>query len=409
MPLNPHKRIKVVRIIARLNIGGPAIHAALLTEGLNKDIFDSLLVCGSLDRSEGDMYYYAKEKNVNPIIIPQLQRRVSLFNDLIAFIKIYFLIRKERPDIIHTHTAKAGALGRLAGIMHNAVNPGRGCRLIHTFHGTVLEGYFGKIRSKFFIWVERSLAYFTDSIIVVSQAIKEELLKFKIGNPQKIAVIPLGLEMEKLLNMARSCDDTSLFRVGIVGRLVPIKNHRMFLEAAKLFLNKQKLPSGSCGFFIIGDGELREKLEAYALKLGIEGFVKFLGWMRDVPKVYSSLDVVVLTSLNEGTPVSLIEAMAAARPVIATDVGGVRDLFIKTKDYGITTNNRIRLYENGILCKNHDAQGLKEALCLFYDNPRLRQEMATCARNFVRDRFSKERLIKDIEMLYNRYLKRSGS
>lgn len=401
------RKIKVIRIIARLNIGGPAIHTVLLTEGLDKDEFQTILVTGRVESSEGDMQYYAHKKNVCPIIIPQLQRKINFFNDFIAFAKIYRLIKREKPDIIHTHTAKAGALGRLAGIMYNATSFNRRCRLIHTFHGTILQGYFGKITSKFFIGIERILAYFTDCIIVVSQGIKEELLKFKIGDPQRIAVIPLGLELEELLTTAPARSN-SLFKVGIIGRLVPVKNHRLFLEAVKIFSDTQKLSTDSCRFFVIGDGKLRRDLEDYATKLGIDKFVEFLGWTKQVSQIYGSLDTVVLTSLNEGTPVSLIEAMAAARPVIATDVGGVKDLFIRKEDYIFQDAQGLRVYDNGVLCKTQDPQCLAEAFSLLASDRILREKMGSAGREFVKSRFSKERLIRDIEILYNNCLKRRG-
>ena len=404
MAVNLKKKIKVLRIIARLNIGGPAVHTILLTEGLNNNEFDSILVTGTIDKGEKDMLYFAKSKNVMPIIIPQLKRKINLFNDAIAFWKIFCIVKKERPDIIHTHTAKAGALGRGAGVLYNLTSVHK-CKLIHTFHGTVLEGYFGWLASRIFLLIERISGFFTDTIIVVSGSIKKDLLSKKIGSPQKIAVIPLGLELEKLLALNFDNARGSLLRIGIVGRLVPIKNHRLFLGAAKEFLDNYKESSMPLRFIIFGDGELRQELEEYALQLGIKELVDFHGWGLDVCEIYQNIDVIVLTSLNEGTPVSLIEAMAAARPVIATEVGGVRDLFVKNTDYIANTSHNIRTYANGILFNSGDAEGLVEALKILQEDSQLRKEMGNSGRLFVRDRFSKERLIKDIKMLYNNTLK----
>lgn len=406
MDINKRRNIKVVRIIARLNIGGPAIHTILLTEGLKKEPFDSILVTGTIDKDEGDMLYFAKTRNIQPIIIAQLQRKINLLNDTIAFIKIFLLLKRERPDIVHTHTAKAGTLGRLAGLLYNIVSLKRS-KLIHTFHGTVLEGYFGRLKTMLFVWIERILSYFTDKIVTVSETTKKELLSLKIGNPKKITVIPLGLDIEKLLSI-RPHSQNSALRIGIVARLAPIKNHRMFLEAVKLFLRLKDALSGDCQFFIIGDGELRQELQIYALRLGLRDNVQFCGWQQELCNIYNLLDLVVLTSLNEGTPVSLIEAMSAARPIIATDVGGVRDLFFKNTDYSLQHSDKIRIYDNGILCSSSDVSGLAEALSLLAKNPQLREKMGNYGRAFAKNNFSKERLIRDIKSLYNNCLERSG-
>lgn len=399
------KKIKVLRIIARLNIGGPARHTVLLSEGLNRDIFETILVHGIVDKNEGDMAYLAREKGIKSIIIPELSRRISWKNDLIALWKLYRLVKKERPDIIHTHTAKAGTLGRLAGLLYKltlqltaySLQP----KLIHTFHGHVLHGYFGRLKSKIFIWIERFLAKFTDRIIAVNERLKQELLNFAIGNFRKIRVIPLGLELDKLLALenAKGKDENS-FSVGIVGRLVPIKNHRMFLEVAKqLQTMNSELRTN---FFIVGDGELKEKLQEYAKQLGIEDNVAFMGWQKDLDKLYSNLDVITLTSLNEGTPVSLIEAMAAGKPVIAADVGGVRDLVTNHHDplLRVPRITNYQICERGILVSSGDIKGFAQGLSLLLNNEQLRERMGQSGREFVKVRFGKDRLIKDTENLY---------
>jgi glycosyltransferase involved in cell wall biosynthesis len=370
-------KFKVLRIIARLNIGGPAINAILLSAGLDKEKFETILVIGRSSPGEGEMSGLLAEKKVNPMMIKELGRDIRPWKDLVAFLRLLCLIKKERPQIIHTHTAKAGALGRLAGALC-------GCKLVHTFHGHVLEGYFGRIKSRIFIWIERFLAMFADKIIVVSPRIKDELLRLKVAPENKIAVIPLGLELEGLLGLNSPESAGEGLNIGIVGRLVPIKNHRMFLQAAA------EIKDERFRFFIIGDGELRQDLENYARELGLSGKVTFSGWQRDLLRLYRRLDLVVLTSLNEGTPVSIIEAMAAARPIIATDVGGVRDLLGDN--------------ERGILVKSGDSRGLSEAILKLVQKPSLRAQLGLRGREFVRGRFNKERLIRDIELLYNNLL-----
>lgn len=386
---------KILRVIARLNIGGPAINAVLLTAGLNNENFESKLVVGRIDKPEGDMSYLAKACGIWPIVIPQLGRSLNIWDDSVAFWKIFCLIKRERPDIIHTHTAKAGTLGRLAGILHKLTIPGEKCVLVHTFHGHVLSGYFSGLTTRFFILIERILAKFSGKIIAVSEAIREDILNFGIGDKQKVQVVYLGFELDKFLNIKHRGSPTIL-NVGIIGRLVPIKNHKLFLDAAKILLNSKLKTQYSIQFFIVGDGELRKDLEGYARELGISEKVKFLGWQTDLVKVYENLDIVALTSINEGTPVSLIEALAASKVVIATDVGGVKDVI------GLQVYPEIA--DRGILVKPNDKEAFAAGLNLLISDGALRQRLALAGREFVSRKFDSKRLIKDMEMLYNNML-----
>ena len=371
--------MKILRIIARLNIGGPARNAVLLTDGLltrsNNIDYETVLVCGEVDENEGDMMYLAREKGIAPIIVPELGRELSIFNDWKAFWKIYRIIRWEKPDIVHTHTAKAGTLGRLAALLYN-LGKGR-CKIVHTFHGHILHSYFGKIKTWFFIWIEKILALFTYKIIAVSESLKEELVeRFRIAPEKKFAVIELGFELDDLLRLpARNEADN--VNIGIIGRLTAIKNHRMLLRAVKKLKTR---------VFIIGDGELRQELEDYVRELGIGDMVEFKGWIKDLREIYKELDIVVLTSLNEGTPVSIIEAMAAARPVIATNVGGVSDI---VQD-GIT----------GYLVDLDNDNIFSEKLSDLIKDSEKRKQFGVAGRKIASERFSKHRLIKETEQLY---------
>lgn len=393
------KKIKILRIIARLNIGGPAIHTVLLTEGLDKSRFQSLLVYGSQDANEGDMLYYAAEKKIKPIFVPELRRQLCLTSDIAALNKIYKIIKTEQPEIIHTHTAKAGTLGRVAGILYNLLHfAGRKrIRLIHTFHGHVFGGYFNKLQTRIFILIERLLGAFTSKIITVSDSVKDELVALHICKERKIEVIPLGLELDEFFKIP--VRDNPVLNIGIIGRLVPIKNHYLFLEAATKVIADN--PEVHLRFEVIGDGELRRNLEEYSCRLNINKQVDFLGWQKDLVGIYSNLDVVTLTSTNEGTPVSLIEAMASGRAVVATDVGGVRDLLGAETDTGIRPDGNFKILERGIIVKPKDPLGLANALNFILQNDSLRKNIAETARSFVKDRFTKERLIKDIENLYD--------
>ena len=292
-------RVKVLRIIARLNIGGPAIHTILLTAGLNSERFESMLVTGVEGKYEGNMLDLAAAKGVKPITIPQLRRNIDPIGGFIALFKLYRLMRREKPHIVHTHTATAGLLGRLAAKLAGVPV------ILHTFHGHVLHGYFGPLRSKALVWMERLLARLSDRIVTVSEGQKRELVGYGIAPLEKIAVVPLGFELEDLLaceshrgELRRELgltDDGCRYKlVGIVARLVPIKNHRLFLQVAEVVA--EAVPQAR--FLVVGDGELREEVEAYARDLGLDGRVLFTGWRQDLPRLYADLDVECLHPLD---------------------------------------------------------------------------------------------------------------
>ncbi len=387
--------MKILRIIARLNVGGPAIHTILLTQALNDGNFKSLLVTGKVSAGEKDMNYLAREKGVEPLVIPELERKISPVKDIVALWKIYSIIRRERPDIVHTHTAKAGALGRTAAILAGV--PVR----IHTFHGHIFDGYFSGFSAGLFLFIERSLAFFSRYIVVVSEAQKEEITgKYKIAGDEKVKVVPLGLELD---NFSSIGPKNGKFRselgignecilIGIIGRLVPVKNHRMFLEACKKLFDMAGCPDTRC--IVIGDGEERAGLEGYADKLGIRGKIVFSGWKETMADIYADLDIVALTSLNEGTPVALIEALASGRPVVSTDVGGVKDVV----EDGI----------NGCLVVSGDATGFAKHLFELAVDPGKRAEFGRNGRRKVLQKYSKDRLVKDIKALYEEALRKGN-
>lgn len=315
-----------MRVIARLNVGGPAIHTVLLTQLLNPQRFASTLVIGKVSPSEGDMSYLAQEKGVEPYIIPELGREIHWRNDLIVLWKLFRVMRRMRPTIVHTHTAKAGMLGRLAAKLAGVPV------VVHTFHGHVFHGYFSPLKTGIFLGIERFLSKFTNALVTVSPKQREEILSYGIGHPGKVEAIDLGLELQRFvegsgvkggLRQELGIDSESPL-VGIVGRLVPVKNHRLFLEAAQQVLAQ----TPDVHFAILGDGELRDELQRYAADLRIASNVHFLGFRPNSPEMFVDLDVVALSSLNEGTPVTLIEAMAAGKPVVSTDVGGVSDVVV---------------------------------------------------------------------------------
>jgi len=395
------KKIRILRVIARLNIGGPAIHTILLTAALSRDRFETILACGCLGPGEGDMSYYAEQRRVSFTTIPFLKRELNVWNDVRACIRIYSMLARGRFDIIHTHTAKAGTLGRIAAVAYNLVPGHPRVKLVHTFHGHVLSGYFSKTQSAAFTMIERLLALKTDRIITVSDSVRDDLVRLGIAPRDRIQVIKLGFELDRFLKVPDR-PRAGFFSVGIVGRLVGIKNHRMFIDAAAF------VPRSSSGiktrFKVIGDGEERTALEAYARSLALQQ-VEFTGWQKDLAEVYAGLDAVVLTSFNEGTPVSLIEAMACAKPVIATDVGGVRDLMGTQVQEMKIPGSRFRVCERGILVDTGDSAGLAAAITFVLSDERLRGSLGRAARQYVSGVFSQDRLVKDMENLYKNIVK----
>lgn len=380
-------RIKIVRVIARLNIGGPAIQAIELTARLDPAVFDSMLVAGREAAFEGNMLDLAAARGVRPVILPRLGREISVWNDALVLWKLWRLFRRERPRIVHTHTAKAGMVGRLAARLAGVPV------VVHTFHGHVFRGYFGRAKSRFFVRVERILARFTDRIVVLSERQKDDLVSLGIAPPGKFEIVPLGFDLAPFLE-ARGAD----FRrelgssggdggggealVGIVGRLTAVKDHRMFLRAAVRIVAVRP----DVRFVVVGDGELRKKLEAFAAGLGLGGKVIFTGWRRDMPRVYASLDVVALTSLNEGTPVSLIEAMAAGKPAAATDVGGVADVV----EDGVT----------GFLARAGDDAAFAAIVLKLLGDREAAGRMGEAGRRKAAAGFTVDRLTADVACLY---------
>jgi glycosyltransferase involved in cell wall biosynthesis len=395
--------IRIVRIVTRLNIGGPSIHVALLSTRLDPARFTTCLVSGIPDATEGDWRDLVEAGPVKTVWLKTLRRPLHPWADLLTVGQLFRLICRERPHLIHTHMAKAGALGRLAGFCYNTVGPGRrpGARasLIHTFHGHVLEGYFALWLSRLFVIIECWLARGTDRLIAVSPSIRDELLRKGIGRRAQWVVIPLGLELASLAQLSLPTSAASV-RVGLVGRLVPIKNPNLFLEALACVAVQPR--GGAVSGLVVGDGPLRASLERQAVRLGLNGRVRFTGWQRDLRAVYEQLDVVCVTSWNEGTPVSLIEAMAAGRAVVATAVGGVRDVLDQDTagTWAPIPAAGFQIVTHGLLVRPGDVEGLAAALNALASDAALRRRVSMAARSYAVSRFNAERLLRDIAMLY---------
>ena len=393
--------LKVLRIINRFNLGGPTFNAALLTKYLEPD-YETLLVGGREEDSEESSDHILQQIGVKANLIDGMHRSLDLKNDRLAYQHIKKIIREFKPDIIHTHASKAGAIGRSAGIAYGKA------KMVHTFHGHVFHSYFGRFKSSLYKNIERVLALKTDKIIAISERQKLELSKrYRICSSGKIAVIPLGFELEKFQSGQESKRaafrrqfmlDEDEIAVGIIGRLVPIKNHKLFIDAFKHSLenSKQKVRG-----FIIGDGTEREDLKRYTANLGIDyvngdssamrkASLHFTSWIKSIDTVTAGLDVVALSSLNEGTPVSLIEAQAAGKPILTTKVGGVV--------------NTVLPNQTALVKEIDDREGYKNGMLELIEDTQLRERLSEKGWEHANHKFHYRRLVQDMDQLYRSLL-----
>ena len=352
--------------------------------------FRTTLVAGAVDSTEVDLVGGRVPEGVDLLSIPELGRRINPWQDLVAFVKLYRLLRATRPHIVHTHTAKAGTLGRVAAVL--AKVPVR----VHTFHGHVMRGYFSPLTTRLVIAVERLLARFTTCLVTVSAGQAAELTdELRICPPEKMRVVPLGFDLSRFDEQALSRqrggfrDELSAGERPVltaVGRLVPIKNHALLLDA----LAELKRAGTDAILAIVGGGPEEQSLRERTRVLGVEENVRFLGWRNDLDRIYADSDVVVLTSNNEGTPVCLIEALAAGCPVVATDVGGVRD---------VLEGGRL-----GAIVPSGDAGGIAAAIDRILGDTERRTELSNEGRRSARARFGVARLLEDMTALYDELL-----
>ena len=391
----PATPIRVLRVIARLNMGGPAIHVANLAAGLETRGYHTTLVAGSLARGEDSMAFVAEQLGVTVVSVPEIQREVSMLHDARSIIRLAALIRRERPHILHTHTAKAGAIARAAALL---AGNGRRPIVVHTFHGHVLKGYFDPIRTAFFRQVEQTLARASDVLVAVSPEVRDELVDLGVAPREKFAVIRLGIPFEERLGDATSELDyrhllgipPRAFVVGWVGRMTGVKDTGTVLEIVRA-ARELGVDAVLC---MVGDGPDRERLEQLAHDLDIARACFFVGYQPEVAGFYRLFDAFVLTSVNEGTPVSAIESLASATPVIANRVGGVPDV--------------IRDGTDGFLVEPGDVGGAAEKLAALAINPELRTTLGESGKARVLERYSVSRLVDDIDRLYRALLESKG-
>jgi glycosyltransferase involved in cell wall biosynthesis len=394
MPQTPAPA-RVARVITRLNIGGPSIQAVRLTTALEAHGFTTALLHGRLGAGEGDMSYLIPP-GADTRYIATLCRPLSPLDDVWTLWRLYREFRALRPAIVHTHMAKAGMLGRVAAAAYNLTRGSAPrARVIHTYHGHVLDGYFSQAATALFIGIERALARISDRIIAISPAIRGELLAtYRIGRADQYEVVPLGFDLapfaavdDRARQQARTALDVpaDALVISTVGRLTAIKQHCLFLDTVKRVIGAEPRAIA----LIAGDGELRGDLEAHAAALGISDRVRMLGWRRDLATIYAATDVFLLTSRNEGTPVALIEAMATGVPGVSTDVGGVGDVMGG---------------DTGRMAPFGDAAGLANAIVELLANPALRAQMGARARARVLQHYDLGRLVGDMAGLYRTLL-----
>ncbi len=389
---------RILRIINRFNLGGPTYNAAYLTKYLPEP-YETLLLGGMKDSSEDSSQFIVENLGIQPMVLPEMKRAINPYQDYLAYKKIKEVIRDFKPDIVHTHASKPGALGRWAAHrMHVPV-------IIHTFHGHVFHSYFNPVKTEFYKQLERKLASVSTRIIAISEKQKYELAtEHKICPPEKVAVIPLGFDLERFQD--NIAEKRAVFReefnlsdsdiaIAIVGRLVPIKNHGLFLRAFKWTLERTQKRIKA---FIVGDGESRSEIEDICSNLQLtfssdseeDVDVYFTSWVKNVDYVNAGVDIVALTSKNEGTPVSLIEAQASNKAIVSTDVGGIENVVIPG--------------QTALLSHSDDEESFKINLLEMVNNDKKRLEFGQKGWDFVKHKFHYERLVKDITQLYDSLL-----
>jgi glycosyltransferase involved in cell wall biosynthesis len=384
--------VKILRIIARLNVGGPAQQVALLSEALARQGCDTLLVHGVVADGEADAEPAVRRRHVKTLRMATLQRRLSPIADMQSCWGLLRIMRAFQPDVIHTHTAKAGTLGRLAGLIYNTTRPSaKRAVVVHTFHGHVLSGYFGWLGSTLARWAERSLALGSDVVLTLSARQRHDIVeRFRVAAHHKVRVVPPAVDVTPLLQVpppnaaARRAwvDEPDALVIGYVGRFAPIKGLETLVRAFGLVT--KELPEAR--LLLVGGGSERESLHQLTVALGLQNRVVFAGWVEELATIYEAFDIVALTSISEGTPLAIIEAMAAGRPVVATAVGGVPDVVQDGK--------------TGILVPAGDAGAVAGAILRLGADATARAAMGAAGREIAREAFDLSRTSKDVMQMY---------
>jgi len=388
--------IKVMRVIARLNVGGPALHVAYLTSGLAERGYETTLIAGDVAKGEESMAFVAEDEGVEVVRLMGLSREIAPLRDLTAALRLAVEIRRVRPDVLHTHTAKAGAVGRTAAILAGRARPRV---VVHTFHGHVLRGYFPRLGTLVFRLIERLLARRTDALVAVSPQVRDDLVELEVAPRQRFTVVRLGIDLEP--RTATDFASTELrrrlgigperFVIGWFGRMTAVKRTDDLVDV----LVAVRARGVDACLLLVGDGTDRVRLEERAHDAGVARDVYSLGYQREVAGWYAASDAVVLTSVNEGTPVTIIEALAAGRPTVATNVGGVADV--------------VRDGVDGFLVDVGDVDTMAARLAELAADRRLGARLGKAGQERVLGRYAVTRLVDDIDRLYRSLLEETSS
>jgi glycosyltransferase involved in cell wall biosynthesis len=382
----------IVHVIARLNVGGAALHVLQLAQEQARRGHDVIVVAGTLAPGEESMEYVADELGVALHRLPALQRELSPRADSTAILALRRILLERRPDVLHTHTAKAGATGRLAALAAGRARPGA---VVHTYHGHVLSGYFSRRWERVFRWIERGLALTSGTLIAVSDEVRDDLVGFGVAPARRFVVVPYGFDLppwseaddeaRRTMRAEIGADDAT-FVVGWAGRLTAIKRPLDLIRTLRALADRQ-----AALLVLVGDGEDRAAVEALAAELGVADRCRLVGFQKSIRPWYASFDALLLTSANEGTPVVAIEALAAARPVVATRAGG--------------TGTVVKNGESGYLEAIGDTAALADRLAMLAGDRELRERMGSRGAEDVRARFAVGRMADEVEAVYRRLLR----
>jgi glycosyltransferase involved in cell wall biosynthesis len=382
--------VRVLRVIDRLNVGGPALHVTYLTRGLAPRGYETTLVAGDIARGEESMAFVAEQAGIGIVEFPGLSRELSPLRDVLATVRLARLIRRIRPHILHTHKAKAGAVGRAAALLSGRRRP----IVVHTFHGHVLRGYFGRAGSQLFRLIEAALARATNVLVAVSPQVRDELVRLRVAPRERFTVVRLGIELEPRVRSREPRNEVrrrigiapGTFVVGWFGRMTAVKRCYDLVDA----LAHLRERGVAAALLLVGDGVDRERVEERAHELGVATSCFFVGYQEDVARWYAACDAFALASANEGTPVVVIEALAAGLPVVSTRVGGVADVLSDGVD--------------GFLVEPGDMHALAARLEQLAREPELRARMGETGRRRALRRYAVERLVTDVDDLYRALL-----
>ena len=382
-PVGQARKIKVLRIIARMNVGGPAVQVSGLMRGFDQEAFEQELLTGFCAADEAD-YLEKVATDVEAIRVDGLGRSIKPRSDLTALFAIIKEIRHFKPDVIHTHTAKAGVVGRVASLLS-----GQKSMRVHTFHGHLLHGYFGTAKTKLVILIEKILARFTDQLLAVGKQVQDDLIAVGIGNSKKFEVMPPGLKLANVPTKEAARVELGLqpneIYCAFIGRITQIKRPDRFLDVAA----KIKTDNVKVHFIVAGAGE---KLQYCQDRVSSENLpVTFLGWREDIEVVLAAADFVILTSDNEGTPLSLIQAGMVGIPVVATNIGSTNEIVVDGQT-GFLTDLFV--------------EQLAQAVTKLVSDSDLRAKMGAAGKQYTLARYGVERLVKDHQDLYLRLLNR---